>query len=103
VPMDEAELRRTVLDVLKHITTLSTGTIVIASTFAEKVPRSDKGTMVWAFVCLFSSLTTAISGLMWLEHADRRSHRFLCKFAGATLCAGILFLASASFPLIRFF
>jgi hypothetical protein len=100
--MDDAELRRTVLDVLKHITTLSTGTIVIASTFAEKLPRSDnREPMVWAFLCLFCSLTTAVAGLMWLEHADRRSHRFLCKVAGATFCIGIVLIGWYAFPLIR--
>jgi hypothetical protein len=106
MPMDEAELRRTVLDVLKHITTLSSGAIVIASTFADKFPRSgDRGGereyMVWAFFLLFCSLTTAVGGLMWLEHADHWTHRFICKVSGAMFCFGIMLMGWYAFPLIR--
>jgi hypothetical protein len=61
----EFERFKLAVDSIKHITTLTTGTIVLLATFAERIPRPMvyKGDLTLAFISLFVCLVASVSFL----------------------------------------
>lgn len=85
---------KTLLDLVKHFTTLNTGTIVIAATVFDKFhnPALGRHLFVWAFVFLICSLTSCVALLMAPERILLRRNRLLYRWVGISFVLGILFL-----------
>ena len=88
---DDAKTR---IELAKHFTTLSTGTIVLAATLFDKFshPFLGRQLFVWSFVCLINSLTGGVALLMAPERITRRRNVLLYRWVGISFVLGILLL-----------
>jgi len=98
------------VDSVKHITTLTTGTIVLLATFAERMPRPITHkvdldiAIISMLVCLVASFiflwgtTLARFGpeKAWLSirHGKKPSLKFEVFLIYCSFCAGIIYLGS---------
>jgi hypothetical protein len=57
-----ADVNKTLVDLMKHITTLSAGIIVVIATFADKFADANKFTwaLPWAVICLLCAILYAL-------------------------------------------
>jgi len=92
--MTEPNDAKTRIELVKHFTTLNTGTIVIAATLFDKFnhPFFRRRLLVWSFVFLINSLTSSVALLMAPDRITLPRNRRLYIWVGVSFVLGILFL-----------
>ena len=91
--MDEAESRRIRIDILKHLSTLNTGSILIAGAMLEKFPHGAVLPLACTFAALICSLATCVVLLIRPERILISGNRLLFLVACVLFIIGISFLS----------